>query len=282
MRGYLFGYPISHSLSPFVYGALFADKNISLDYSSLEIKNINEARKALHELIDEGERFFLNVTSPLKEAMFDLLCDSQNGFKKAVIEENAIQAGGVNVLSFKDGILSACNTDGAGAAFALERKIGSLSGKKALICGTGPCARSIANAFAEKGASVAFVSINPEQTQSKLRFLSVGYKDAYRKAQSVDIIVNATVLGMNKDDESPLLPEAFVNAKAALEAVYASGTTAFEKAAQSAKVDAVVSGVEMLVAQAIAACHAIGAYEGVLDMENDTNVFDEVLDKINR
>src|SRR5699024_9731370 len=126
----LIGYPIKHSLSPWIHQQFFEATGINGNYSMIEIqpdKNFSESMKTLKTMQLDG----FNVTVPYKQKVMDYLDE---------VDEEALKIGAVNTVLCKNNRLIGYNTDGIGYVRSLEQKFPKLSEKKdspILILGAG-------------------------------------------------------------------------------------------------------------------------------------------------
>jgi shikimate dehydrogenase len=135
------GDPIAHSASPGLHRAFLAAAHLAGTYEAIRVA-AGAGAHAIAELRAAGYTG-LNVTTPLKEEAF---AASQER------DAAAVAAGSVNTLVFGDRI-SGYNTDGVGAVGALAaRGLVDLAGRRILVLGAGPTARSCVVSFVAHGA----------------------------------------------------------------------------------------------------------------------------------
>jgi len=203
----LFGYPVSHSLSPAMHNAAFEALGLNLRYMAFPVppERLADAVRALHALSFRG----VNVTIPHKVAIVPLLDD---------LDEEARAVGAVNtVIVEADGRLLGTNTDGRGYVRSLVEETGvDLAAQRVLILGAGGAARAVAVSLARCGASrIAIANRTPEKAVELAAHVAP-YADAWavppeRLADAVreaTLLVNTTSVGMAPCvDETPLPPE---------------------------------------------------------------------------
>lgn len=135
------GDPVAHSASPRLHRAFLAAAGLTGTYEAIRVA-AGDGATAIAGLRAAGYTG-LNVTTPLKEEAF------------ATSEERdaaALAAGSVNTLVFGARIRG-YNTDGAGAVGALAaRGLVDLAGRRVLVLGAGPTARSCVASFVARGA----------------------------------------------------------------------------------------------------------------------------------
>jgi shikimate dehydrogenase len=135
------GDPVAHSASPALHRAFLAAAGLDGTYEAIRVASGTGAA-AIDDLRARGYTG-LNVTTPLKEEAF-ARADER--------DPAALAAGSVNTIVFRSGV-AGYNTDGLGAIGALrERGLHHLAGKRLLVLGAGPTARSCVASFAAIGA----------------------------------------------------------------------------------------------------------------------------------
>lgn len=281
---YILGHPVAHSKSPVMYNALYPELGLSWKYDFADMDTADEARSFLER------RAFLsvNVTTPYKP----------EAFKAAQIKAaSAKLARGVNLLVNKDGTLLGYNVDGLGCIRFLEREGVAFADKKIAVCGTGPTAMSILHAAAQAGAEeVLLLGRDRERTRSTMeryveefRHLAstaipmpapseghLGFAEAYEHVNfkfgtyetskkgiaAADVIVDATVLGMNPGDPSPFDTSLLRPDHIVMDTVYGHGESALIAAAREVGCKA-FDGAGMLVSQAVLTAIILCEVEGV-------------------
>ena len=196
------GFPVEHTVSPGIHNAAFAALGLDCIYVPFPVRpeNLEQAIRGLSPLSIIG----INVTIPHKETVIAYLDE---------ISEEARRIGAVNTVIVKGGRLIGDNTDGKGFMQALreEGKI-DVREKKIVILGAGGAGRAVAMQSGLEGAGELVIFDKEEERSKRLRadikreipWLCVetispnGIKSALNEA---DILVNATPVGMNIDDE---------------------------------------------------------------------------------
>ncbi|MDV0444617.1 Shikimate dehydrogenase (NADP(+)) [Methanimicrococcus sp. At1] len=259
----VFGFPVSHSLSPAMHTAAFNALGMTdCEYKAyaVEPENLKEAI-----LKAQAEGFGgLNLTIPLKEKIFETDLIIPDAF--------AEKAGAVNTLTFKDGRIYGYNTDAAGAFAALEEAGCQTDGKKILIVGAGGASKSISLFFAERGNSVKIINRTAEKAQrladeiaektGNSNVSGSGFESGWNDLKEADIIIQTTELGMGKYedvslfDKLPLLKteqkeemiRSCVSKKTVFDIVYNPEETTFLKESKAAGAET-MNGMMMLVFQ---------------------------------
>ena len=224
------GFPVAHSRSPAMMNAAFATLGLDWRYVKLPVppERFDETARALAASGYRGA----NVTIPHKLAARALADE---------VTPAAAAIGAANTLSFEEGRVLADNTDAGGLLDALG---GELRGRSALVLGAGGAGRAAVWALREAGAEVAVWNRTPERARTLAADFGVGH--AARPARAVDVLVNATSLGLHGEDlpsELGLEPAALV-----ADLVYGHEPTALCRWAESTGAR-VVGGLEVLVRQ---------------------------------
>ncbi len=208
----IFGYPLSHTLSPAMHEAAFRKLGIDAHYIVLE-----SVPADFKKLMSQSSKLSLsgfNVTVPYKETVMKNL-DS--------IRPEARAIGAVNTVFKQRKQWVGANTDMEGFLRALTKEGGFCpSGKKAVILGAGGAARAVVYGLSREGIrEILIADCLPEKARKiandmQRLFRRVGYhavaagtrevKDALQKA---DVIINATPIGLKPQDPE-VVPEGWV------------------------------------------------------------------------
>jgi shikimate dehydrogenase len=162
----------------------------------------------------------LNVTMPHKEAILPLMDE---------LDTPARLAGAVNTVVAEEGKLRGHNTDGSGFVEACEEAGVSLAGRRVLILGAGGEAAAIAVAALGAGAPRLCIANRTAGRAEALRaklseavpeaeVLICALDKAGEPAAEAEIIINATYLGMKKEDPLPLPTETLAGEKVVCDA----------------------------------------------------------------
>lgn len=248
----LIGYPVSHSLSPAMHNASFAADGLDFVYVCLNVdpNDLPAAVKGMAALRFRG----FNITMPHKRAMIPLVDE---------LDEGARISGAVNTVVIEDSTLHGYNTDGGGMVMACREAGIELSGRRILLLGAGGAAAAIALAFGSEDVGelrIANRSVeHAVELRDKLRRAGLKKVEVYppdaldEAAREVDVIVNATSLGMKDGDALPIPVEHLGEGRAVCDAVYRPGReTALVREARERGVR-VVTGERMLLYQGVLA-----------------------------
>ena len=251
----IIGFQIGHSLSPVFQQAALDHIGIDATYSTWEIReeNLNAFIDGLRSPSIQG----INVTVPHKESVLPLLDH---------VDEWAQQAGAVNTIVNRNGILYGYNTDGFGFIKGLRHsRPFDLQGKTVLIIGAGGSARGVVRALANESVGdiiIANRTLSRAQSLSTLsmglgvstRAISLDLQELSLAAVKSELIVNCTSVGMAHTSEfglSPLLLQQISPNSVVYDLVYNPIETQLLKQAAQAGA-AVISGIKMLVYQGAA------------------------------
>jgi len=191
MKKYLvIGNPIEHSLSPKLHN--YWIKKYSID-GVYEKKKVND--NDLNNLIlkvKTKEISGINVTVPFKNKIIPYL-------DQLSIEAKKTQS--VNTIYLKENIVIGHNTDIGGFELSIKKTKYNIKNKKVLILGAGGVVPSIIEALTRMRSSQIYVSNRTKKKAEKLKelFENITVID-WGKIPSFDMIINATSLGLKKDD----------------------------------------------------------------------------------
>jgi shikimate dehydrogenase len=238
----VFGDPVAHSLSPQMQNAALRACKIDMQYARFHIR-ANELRSALR-FLRELDFIGVNLTVPHKIAAFAQIDEA---------DESANRAGAVNTISFRDKKLIGSNTDGEGFLRAIRAEFSvDVRDLRVLIVGAGGgtgqaiawqcalenCERLVlVNRTHEKAQALAerlrpFFA-GPRVRGPAARREAVPGDEAALRAQlgDVDLIVNATPLGMNPSDPTPIPARLLAPHHMVFDVVYGPSTTSLLRAA---------------------------------------------------
>lgn len=239
--------PVAHSHSPVIHNAALAHQEIDARYLPFRVpaEDLQAFIDACPQLGIRG----LSVTIPHKEAALDLMTRA---------EAAATGIGAVNTIVFDGEERLGYNTDYRAAMECLLEAMGvnegdeqPLSGKSALVLGAGGAARAVGWGLHQKGAKVQFTSRTPERAErlaSDIGGSTVPWAD--RHEPRVDLLVNATPVGMHPDlDSTPFRGDLINPDCIVFETIYNPERTLLIKDARAAGCQT-ITGVEMFVRQA--------------------------------
>lgn len=244
------GNPLDHTLSPAMHNAVYAHLGLDWVYVPLPLEDETDLMRflgAARVLPFVG----FNVTMPFKHAMLSL-CDE--------VAMLAQMAGAVNTVHCVDGRFIGYNTDGRGLVESLAEEAGfSPEGKSVCLLGAGGAAGAAVVAFILGKATrvtIANRSIERaeelvERVESHARSTELRVIELHQAEEAVataDLVVNATPLGMQPDDGSPVPGPWLREGQVVCDMVYKAATTPLLDLAKQAGA-VTVGGLGMLVAQ---------------------------------
>ena len=191
MKKYLvIGNPINHSLSPKLHNFWIKINNINATYEKKQI-NENELNSLILD-IRKKNIHGANITVPFKNKIIPFL-------DKLSPEAENTQS--VNTVYLEDDKIIGHNTDIDGFENSMKNNKYDVSGKKVLILGAGGVVSSIIFALKKMGVSEINLS---NRTKSKAENLKKLFKNLnivdWGEIPNFDIIINATSLGLDKND----------------------------------------------------------------------------------
>ena len=248
----LIGHPVEHSFSPNIHNYLIEKNKLNMRYMCFDVfeNELENAIKGIKALNIKG----FNVTIPHKVEVIKYLDE---------IDRNALLIGAVNTVKNENGKLKGYNTDGIGFVKSILDKGYKISGKNVLIIGSGGAARSIAVEMASNGAkqinlynrSIKSAKEISELLKENFKVDSNYYNEQIKEKnlENIDIIINTTPIGMDKDKENCPIDESInVKNKNTLicDIVYNPHETKFISWAKKNNLN-VIYGIDMLINQAI-------------------------------
>ncbi|MFQ3542700.1 shikimate dehydrogenase [Halobacillus rhizosphaerae] len=200
----LIGYPVGHSLSPWIHNRLLAQSGLEGEYQLLEIKPEN-----FHQEIQKLKKSSLNgfnITIPYKEKILPYLDET---------DEAANHLGAVNTVKVENGRWIGYNTDGIGYVHSIKNRFPDLSfpDTRVLILGSGGAARGIFFALADAGClkidlanrTVDKAAALIEELNLKVKSSALNLEDAALQLANYDFVVQTTSVGMNPDTDAQII-----------------------------------------------------------------------------
>ena len=220
MKCGLLGRKLGHSFSPRIHAQLG-------DYSYALFEREPEE---LEDFLRNSDWTGINVTIPYKKDVIPYLDE---------LSPAASKLGAVNTIIRRDGRLIGHNTDYFGFKEMVRSSGLNLTGKKALVLGTGGASKPVIAALEDLGANVISISRSGENNYSNL----------HRHADAA-VIVNATPVGMYpQTGMAPVEISQFPKLEGVLDIVYNPARTQLLLDAEKRGL-ITVNGLLMLVAQA--------------------------------
>jgi shikimate dehydrogenase len=245
------GSPVNHSLSPYMHNAAFNALGIDAAYCAFDVDKTrvgNAIRGAL--ALGFGG---LNITFPLKEEAL-LYCNPDSLSKRL---------GAVNTIDRSGG---GYNTDGIGAARALEEAGVIVKDTTVLLLGAGGAAKAIATQLLLNGARVLIANrtvsrsliLAQQMTQANID-CGCGNVEAHNLVEidgllsEARVLINATTVGMRGvlDGQTLVRADQMHSGLVVFDIVYHPLETPLLREARSAGLQT-IDGVKMLVHQGAA------------------------------
>ena len=195
MKKYLvIGNPIKHSLSPQLHNHWFKENNIDALYDKEEL-NESDIPRIIDE-IKKDKINGINVTIPFKKSVIPFL-DKLNPLAEEVQS--------VNTIFKKNNKVVGDNTDVVGFEQGLKHINYSVKNKKIFILGAGGVVPSIILALKRLGASKITLSNRTKEKAEDLKKIFSGLEVInWGQKTDFDMIINATSLGLKKEDKIEL------------------------------------------------------------------------------
>jgi len=195
MKNYLvIGNPIEHSLSPKLHNYWIKTNNINAKYEKQKLKE-DEIENIILK-VKEKKIHGINVTVPFKKKVISFL-------DRLSLEANKTQS--VNTIYLKDDKIVGHNTDIKGFELSIKNLKYNIIGKKVMILGAGGVVPSIILALSNMRVSEIIISNRTKKKAEELKNLFKNLKIVdWGEIPKFDIIINATSVGLNKNDEMNL------------------------------------------------------------------------------
>ena len=224
MKKYLvIGNPIEHSLSPKLHNYWMKENKINAVYEK-KLLNENDLESVIIK-IKSGEIHGINVTVPFKNKIVSFV-DS--------LTQEAIETNSVNTIYFENGKIFGHNTDIAGFELGIRFYGYNIDRKNVFIFGAGGVAPSIIFALKKMGALNIYIYnrtlSNAEKLKNRFNFIKIIEKNQI--PDDIDMIINASSLGINKDDKIDLNYEKIGPNKFYYDIIYNPSETDFLKKAK--------------------------------------------------
>src|SRR5437899_4997747 len=255
----VFGNPVAHSLSPQMHNAALRAFEINRQYARFHIR-ANELRSALR-FLRELDFVGINLTVPHKVAGLTQI---------DAADESATRCGAVNTVCLHDKKLVGSNTDAEGFSRAVRNEFSiDLRDLRVMILGAGGgtghaiawqcavenCERLVLVSRTLTKTSAIVERLRPFFAEPRVlgpvaRLEAVPWDETAVRAQlaDIDLIVNATPLGMNPSDPAPIPTRLLAPHHIVFDCVYGPSKTALLRAADEAGARG-ANGLSMLLHQ---------------------------------
>ncbi len=192
MKKYLvIGNPIEHSLSPELHNYWLKNNNIKATYEKKKLSEDDLGKLILQ--IKEKKINGVNITIPFKKKIISYI-------DELTLEAESTQS--VNTIYLKNDKLIGHNTDIDGFKMSIKKSKFDLTDKKILILGAGGVVPSIIFALNKMQASKIIVSNRTKHKAENLKKLFDKLDIIeWGNIPDFDMIINATSLGLKKEDK---------------------------------------------------------------------------------
>ena len=216
------GSPIKHSLSPQLHNYWIKQNNIDAVYDKQELDSGDLENLILK--IKNREISGANVTVPFKKEVISYLDHLSDG---------AAKTQSVNTINLENGKIVGHNTDIEGFEFAIQDTKFNITNKEIFILGAGGVVPSIIFALKKMGVNKIVVSNRTKKKAEDLKNIFSYIKIInWGEIEEFDMIINATSIGLNKEDKIKLNFKVLEKNKFFYDIIYNPKETIFLKRAR--------------------------------------------------
>lgn len=200
----LIGYPIKHSLSPWIHQQFMEKANIIGEYNLFEIDLETDFKNEVNKLRQKKINGF-NVTVPYKETIINELDE---------LDEQAQKIGAVNTVLNSEGKLIGYNTDGLGYVKSLEGAYPVIKNKELniLLLGAGGAARGIYNGLKSSGYLNVDIANRTLEKAEEIQHTNISgmtnvltLNEAEQVLDRYDIVIQTTSVGMKPNIDTQII-----------------------------------------------------------------------------
>lgn len=253
------GNPVQHTLSPMIHNYLSEKYGVNMIYTPflVEDSGLKDAVMGIKGLGMRG----VNVTVPYKQEVVRFMDE---------LSDVAKELKSVNTIINDDDMLFGYNTDSYGFSMLLKHEEVDLTDKKILLLGAGGATPSVVySLLSEPIETVDILNRTKEKaTNIANNMKKLGYKNVRVGAleEKYDIIINATSVGLSKEDVSPLSDYSLVHEDGILiDLLYNPKKTIFLEIGEALGIRG-VNGLSMLIYQAF---YAYELFTGIMPSYED-------------
>src|SRR5699024_8132612 len=206
----LIGFPIQHSLSPWIHEQFLSQGHVKGSYELMETKQ-EDFEKQMQAVKEKALHGF-NVTVPYKETILPYLDE---------LDQSAANIQAVNTVICTEGKWKGYNTDGIGYVKSLEQAYPEVTKDHSiLLIGAGGAAKGIYHGLIQKGylnITVSNRTIEKAVSFVQERHSVIDLLETEKTTEQYDIIINTTSVGMNPNTDESIIslqqvkPAAIVN-----------------------------------------------------------------------
>jgi shikimate dehydrogenase len=194
----IIGKPLSHSFSPTLHNFWFKKNNLKAKYSLIEVE-----KKQIRDIINKirtKDLHGINITVPYKQEVIPYL---------DLVVNDAKETSSINTVYLNnENKIVGENTDVYGFEQSFVNKLidENLIEKKFMILGAGGVTPSLIYALKKRGIKKVFISNRTlqkaENIKVKFPYVEIiSWEEIYQKSEDMDVIVNATSLGMKNSPD---------------------------------------------------------------------------------
>ena len=248
------GNPIEHSLSPILHNYWIKSNNINATYDKQKLDE-NELEQLILK-VKEKKISGINVTVPFKKTIIPYL-------EELSLEAERTQS--VNTIYLKDNKVIGHNTDIVGFQTSIEKSKYNLENKEVLILGAGGVVPSIIFALTKMKPLKITISNRTKEKAENLKKLFKNIEIVeWGKTLDFDMIINATSLGLKKEDNLNLNFTSTSGDKFFYDVIYNPNETNFLKIGKDLG-KKTLNGKLMFIYQALSAFHIWHGLKPVVD-----------------
>lgn len=254
----VFGDPVAQSLSPQLQNAAMRACQIDHQYARFHVLP-DELQEALN-LVRNLDFIGVNLTVPHKIKALEFVDQ---------LDEGARRSGAINTISVEGKQLRGFDTDGSGFSHAIRDEFSvDLRDLRVLVLGAGGAARAIAWQCAREDCERLVIAnrtlekaknlvgelhdffVGPRVLGPVARLQAIPWEESAFRFQiaNIDLIVNATPLGLSRGDASPIPSRLLAPHLIVYDTVYLAGRTPLTAAANEAGARS-ADGLSMLLHQ---------------------------------
>jgi shikimate dehydrogenase len=273
----LIGFPVKHSYSAVMHNAAFKELGVDARYELFEIEP-ERLKEGFNGLVEQGTCGF-NITAPYKERIIKFL-NSLDSEAKLIEAVNTIKID-------NDKTTVGYNTDGLGFITHLKEVIGfNPQGRRISILGAGGAAKAVSMQLVKNKAKRIYLydidqhkieklknKLQAQACASNCEICLVKEANALLRDEP-DLLINATPVGMHKEDEMIFDPDYFHSKLMVYDLIYNPSQTSLLREARRKGCMGVFNGLGMLLYQGVL------AFKIWLEVEPPVEVMEQALREV--
>lgn len=185
----LIGSPIEHSVSPIIHNKIYDLEKRNMIYLAFNIEK--DELKSFISFARLSKIHGFNITMPYKETIMPYIDEFVGNYKS------------INTVKIENGLLIGTSTDSDGFLYLLEKQNIDIKNKNVVILGSGGASNTISSGISHK-CSLTIVGRDKEKLIAMSNNLGSRYSlfSDIDKIKDIDILINATPLGMHGINEN--------------------------------------------------------------------------------